>query len=80
MSSDDLENILASYAQKYPALVSVEQASEIAQRPTKTIYHWSSLGQLAECKSRRGKRLLISRDCLVLFLLSEDVEPQKKSA
>jgi len=75
MSSDDIDKILADYAQKYPPLISVEQASEIAQVPVKTIYHWSSLGDIAECKTRRGRRLLISRDCLVMFLLSEPVEP-----
>ena len=80
MSDNDIKNHLAHYAQHYPSLISVEQAAEIAQVSVKTIYHWSSMGQLNECKKRCGKRLRISRDCLVLFLLSGGSAAEKRVA
>ena len=80
MTDDDIEMYLKEYRQKYPPLISVEQASDIANVPVKTIYHWSSTGQLDLCKTRKGKRLRISRDCLVLFLLGTAGNTRKNVA
>jgi excisionase family DNA binding protein len=77
MSSDDIENHLAEYRGKYPSLLSVTQAAEIAGVPLKTIYYWSSTGQLDACKIRTGKRLRIARDCLILFLLGTAASARK---
>ncbi len=70
MSQDHIEKILADYAERYPALISAEQAAEIAGVPLTTIYQWSSQGELDGCKCKPGRRLRISRDCLVLFVAS----------
>ncbi len=70
MNDENIKKLLDDYARRYPPLLSVQQAMEIADVPAGTIYTWSSLGQISECKSRVGKRLRIGRDCLVWFLLS----------
>jgi hypothetical protein len=67
-----IEKHLAEYAESYPPLITVEQAARIADVPVKTIYFWSSLGKLDGCKHRQGKRLRLSRDCFVSFLLNTD--------
>lgn len=69
MSEEEIRRILEQYAERYPPLVSAPQAAEIADVPLPTVYQWSSQGEFDDCKSRRGKRLRISRDCLVLFLI-----------
>jgi excisionase family DNA binding protein len=69
MSPEEIKRIVADYAARYPALVSALQAAEIAGVPLSTIYQWSSQGELDGCKSKRGKRMRISRDCLVLFMV-----------
>ncbi len=70
MNDDNINKLLADYGQRYPALLTVKQAMEIADVPAGTIYGWSSTGRISECKSRVGKRLRIGRDCLLWFLLS----------
>ncbi len=62
---------LAEYAARYPALISVEQAAEIAAVPCKTIYHWSSLKRLEPFKSKRGRHVRLSRDGFVRFLTED---------
>ena len=61
--------ILAEFAEKFPPLLNVEQAAQIAAVPVKTIYYWSSLGHLDACKHTRGKHVRFTRDCFVNFLL-----------
>jgi excisionase family DNA binding protein len=80
MNDDNVREHLREYATTYPALISVEQAAQIADVPEKTIYHWSSTGRLDGCKFRQGKRLRISRDAFVLFLMNLETKPLRLSA
>ena len=72
MSQDHIEKIVADYAGRYPAMISAQQTAEIAGVPLSTIYQWSSQGDLDGCKSKRGKHVRFSRDCLVLYVASSD--------
>ena len=65
-------SVMDEFSEKYPALITVEQAAEIAQIPPATIHAWSSAGRLDEFKHRRGRRLLLIRDEFVRFLLGQD--------
>ena len=62
----------ATWANKFPPLLSVDAAAELANVPKGTIYDWSSRGLLDACANRRGKRLLILRDRFVQYLLGEE--------
>lgn len=61
-----------AWARKYPPLLSVEQAAELAQVPIATIYDWRSRGHLEWCSCRAGKRVRILRDRFVTFLFSSN--------
>jgi excisionase family DNA binding protein len=54
------------WAEKFPPILSVEQAASLLQVPQGTIYDWSSRGLLAGCAFRVGKHLRLWRDRLVL--------------
>jgi hypothetical protein len=45
-----------------PALLTSEEAAELAGVPIKTLYHWSSAGRLKGFTRKRGKRLAIVTD------------------
>lgn len=57
------------WAEKFPPILNVEQAAELAHVPKATIYDWSSRRQLRGCSRRVGKRLRINRDRFVAFLM-----------
>ena len=68
MSSEDLKQLTGEIAQKYPALITMDEAAEIARVPVKTIYDWSSRELLDSIKSKRGRRVLLIRDGFVRFI------------
>lgn len=68
MDEIQIEAHVAEYAARYSALISVEQAAEIANVSRKTIYHWSSYGLLDTFKCKRGRHLRLGRDGFVRFL------------
>jgi hypothetical protein len=61
-----------SWAAKFPPILNVDQAAELAGVPKHTIYAWSSQERLKDCSRRAGKRLRIHRDRFVRLLFSED--------
>jgi excisionase family DNA binding protein len=64
------DGIYEEYAQRYPPLITVEQAAEIAHVPKATIHAWSSANRLDEIKIRCGRRILLKRDSFVRFVLA----------
>lgn len=58
------------WSQKFPPILTVDQAAELASVPKKTIYIWSSDGLLEGCANRFGKRLRIFRDRFVQLLMN----------
>ena len=65
------------WAERFPPILTVEQAAELAGVPVGTIYDWSSREQLSSCAAKRGKRLRIWRDAFVLFLFPTDGEERR---
>ena len=65
------------WAERFPPVLNVEQAAELAGVPVGTIYDWSSREQLSSCAAKRGKRLRIWRDAFVLFLFPTDGEERR---
>ena len=62
----------SDWERKFPPILTVAQAAELAQVPVGTIYDWSSRRELNNCAARRGKRLRILRNRFVKFLVSKE--------
>ncbi|WP_417390838.1 helix-turn-helix domain-containing protein [Gimesia sp.] len=61
------------WADKYPPILTVDQAAELLSVPKATIYQWKSEGKLTDCVQKVGKHLRFLRDRLVLKLMSKGV-------
>jgi excisionase family DNA binding protein len=55
---------------KFPPVLNVRQAAELAQVPVATIYDWSSRKQLTSCARRVGRHLRIHRDRFLTHIFS----------
>lgn len=60
-----------SWAERFPPLLTIDQAAELLQIPKSTLYDWRSRGLLSRCSRRVGKRVLFFRDRLVHFIFNE---------
>jgi excisionase family DNA binding protein len=63
----------SAWANRFPPILTVEQAAELLQVPKGTIYDWSSRGLLMGCARRMGKHLRFMRDRLILKLFNEEL-------
>ena len=72
MDSSLTEHVVAEYAQQYPALITFQQAAEIASVELGTIYDWSSRGLFDGYKHRCGRYARLVRNEFIQFLL--DIE------
>lgn len=55
----------SSWGEKFPPVLTVDEAAELLRVPKSTIYDWSSRGMLRGCARRVGKHLRIFRDRLL---------------
>ena len=69
MLNEESQRALAEYAMKYPALITFEQAAEIAQIPMGTVYDWSHRGLFDGFKIACGRERRLLRDRFVTHLL-----------
>lgn len=60
-----------TWAERFPPLLDVDAAAELAGVPKGTIYAWSSAGLLQGCARKVGKHLRIFRDRFLRRLLNE---------
>ena len=58
----------SDWEKRFPPVLNVDQAAELAGVPKKTIYEWSSRGLLKGCANRFGRHLRILRDRFVRLL------------
>ncbi len=58
-------------AAKFPPLLTVDEAAQLARVPKQTVYAWSSQGLLKGCSRKVGKHLRILRDKFVLKIFNE---------
>lgn len=59
------------WAEKFPPILTVDQAAEMLQVHKSTLYQWSSAGRLQGCACRAGKHLRILRNRLIQQLIAE---------
>ena len=60
------------WARKFPPVLTVTQAAELAQVPVATIYDWKSRGRLAGCARRVGRHVRVHRDRFLAFIFGGD--------
>jgi excisionase family DNA binding protein len=74
ISSTEISTAFESpiWAEKFPPILSVDQAAQLLQVPKGTIYDWSSRGRLENCSFPAGRYLRFWRDRLVLQLFNGD--------
>lgn len=65
----DLDELLDEYRRKYPPLLLIHEAAEIARVPKQTMYDWSSRGLLDALKVKRGRRVLFLRDAFIRYVI-----------
>ena len=70
MTDEQHDSILEYYQQHYPPLITFQQASEICQRPRKTLYDWSSRGYFDGFKHHLGRERRLLRDPFIHWMLS----------
>lgn len=58
-------------AAKFPSLLTVDEAAQLARVPKQTVYAWSSQGLLKGCSRKVGKHLRILRDKFILKIFNE---------
>lgn len=60
-------------AEKWPPVLTVEQASALLGVPKSTLYEWRRRGRLKGCCRKRGKHLRFLRDRLIqAFFFGKD--------
>lgn len=59
------------WAEKFPPILTVDQAAELVQVPKATIYGWSSRGLLDRCSRKVGKHLRFWRDRFLEFIFNK---------
>lgn len=59
------------WAERFPPVLTIDQAAELIQIPKSTLYDWRSRGVLDRCSRRVGKRVRFFRDRLIQQIFNE---------
>ena len=65
----------AQWSERYPPVLTLEQAAEMLQVPLQTLYQWRSRGRLRGCSRRVGKHVRVFRDRLIKQIFNEGLDP-----
>ena len=66
-----------TWSQRFPPVLTVDQAAELLTVPKATIYDWSSRGLLQDCARRVGKYLRFFRDRLLKQIFNKGLASEK---
>jgi excisionase family DNA binding protein len=66
------------WAEKYPPVLTLEQAAALLQVPKQTIYDWRSRGELTGCSRKVGKHVRFWRDKLIQKLFNEGLKAYER--
>lgn len=61
------------WANRFPPILTVDQAADLLSVPKATLYAWNSQGKLKGCCQKLGKHLRFSRDRLVQTVMNEGI-------
>lgn len=60
------------WEERFPPILTIKQAADLAQVPVATIYDWRSRGRLNGCSRRVGRHVRIHRDRYLAFIFSSE--------
>lgn len=66
------------WADRFPPVLSIEQAAALLQVPVATIYDWRSRGRLTVCCRKVGKYLRFFRPRLIAVVFNEGLNERQK--
>lgn len=73
VTSDEVNALFDNWAaDKWPPVLTVDQAAELLHVSKSTLYEWHSRGRLRGCCRRRGKNLRFLRNRLIQTFFSEE--------
>lgn len=61
------------WADQFPPILTLDQASKLLGVPKNTLYGWRSRGLLSDCCRKVGKHLRFFRDRLIKHLFNEGI-------
>ena len=61
------------WTERFPPVLSIDQAADLLQVPKQTIYQWRSRGLLGSCSRRVGKRVCFYQDRLLKKVFNEGI-------
>jgi excisionase family DNA binding protein len=64
-------------AQRFPPVLTIEQAAQLLQVPVQTVYQWRSRGLLGPCCRKIGKHLRFYRDRLIKKAFNEGLTDEQ---
>jgi excisionase family DNA binding protein len=64
----------SDWAQKFPPILTIEQAADLLQVPVGTLRDWRSRGLLGTCSRRLGKHVRFFRDRLLSLVFNEGLD------
>ena len=72
LTDDEIDGLFSesTWAERFPPVMSPDQAAELVQIPKQTLYDWSSRGLLGDCSFKAGKHLRIFRNRFLKLLAS----------
>jgi excisionase family DNA binding protein len=67
----------SKWAEKFPPVLTADQAAQLVSVPKATIYNWSSRGLLRGCARKVGRHLRIVRDKFIKRVFNEGITDGK---
>ena len=64
---------VGEWANRFPPILTVDQAAELLSIPKATLYSWKSQGKLKGCCQKLGKHLRFYRDRLIQTVMNEGI-------
>src|SRR5690606_30522719 len=68
---------VADCSEKFPPILTLDQAAELLQLPKSTLYDWRSRGLLDGCSRRVGKHVRVVRDRFIQTVFNERLHPHE---
>jgi len=60
-------------AERFPPVMTLDQAAELLQVPKQTVYAWRSQGLLCECSRKLGRHVRFYRDRLIKHVFNHGI-------
>ena len=79
LTDSELDQAFSSshWGERFPPILTIDQAAELLSIPKGTLYDWSSRGLLRDCARRVGKHHRFARDRLLKKVFNEGFHDER---